>query len=182
MGQIASGNYLRVDGSDLIFGVSIVDNNGDAVVAAQTVEISIERLSDNKWWDDAGSAFTGAVEPALITAVLVGSTGIYEYTLTGGFDDSSTDYRIHIDAQNTVAFDYYQDTQVALPAEILAIKAITDILATVDGVGLEDREKFLLSHIKGKIVRTSNSLAFKAQNGTTTLYTLTGTSAERTPT
>lgn len=182
MGQIVSGNYLRTDGNDLIFSISVIDNAGDAVVAAQTVEISIERLSDNKWWDDAGSAFTGVVEPALITAVLDGSTGIYEYTLTGGFNGTSVDYRIHIDAQNTVAFDYYQDSQLALPAEILAIKVITDILETVDGVGLEDREEFLLSHIKGKIVRTSNSLAFKAQNGTTTLYTLTGTSGERTPT
>ena len=61
--------------------------------------------------------------------------------------------------------------------DVTAIKVVTDILALVDGVTLEDRERFALAYVKGKITRAGNSFIYFAQNGSTVLFTLTGSIA-----
>jgi len=182
MGQIASGNFINIDGADLTFAPTIIDNDGNGVVADQVASVSLLRKSDSKWWNDATSDFDLGAEPALDTAVLDGSTGIWVYTFTGGFDLTSLNYRVHVQLTDTVEFDFYQDIQLNLNENLASIMAITDILNSVDGIGLEDRETFLLAYIKGKVERTGNSLEYKKQNGTTKAFTLTGTTGVRTPT
>jgi hypothetical protein len=108
----ASDVVLRVSGSDLIFSISIVDSNGDAVTSSQTVDISVFQYSNSRYWNDGTSDFDQVAEPALDSAAQIGSTGIYSYTLSGGYTPGNTDYRIRIDADDTVEKDFVVDNDI----------------------------------------------------------------------
>lgn len=72
----------------------------------------------------------------------------------------------------------------SIAADIAALNDITvaDILAgTVDGKSVSVILQYLLSMAAGKIVKSTDDYLYKAQNGTTTLYTNRISTSERTP-
>jgi len=113
---------LRLSGTDIIIGVSVLDNDGNSVTASQVVEVSIQRKSDDKWW--TGAAWATGAEPAMVNAPQVGTTGIYEYTLTAGFDDNTPYYTVHIEGTVVVLRDFY-DNYMLLPDVIQALQIDT---------------------------------------------------------
>lgn len=111
---IESQSALKVSGTDLIVSSAMV-SGGVAVTSAQTVTFTIKRISDNFYWN--GSAWANISEPSGTSASQVGSTGIYEYVLTGGFLATNLSYVIHIVATNTLAFNFYF-TEVVTETEV----------------------------------------------------------------
>lgn len=98
---------LRVNGSDLVIGSAIIDSDGNAVTSGQTVKFNVQQLSDSKWWNTSTSAFDLSSEPTLISASQVDFLGVYEYTLSGGYDSTETGYRVRVEAVGIVNYDFY---------------------------------------------------------------------------
>ena len=81
----------------------MVDEDGNAVTSSQTVSFNIQRRSDGLWWNVSTSAFDLAAEPSIIAATQVGTTGVYELTLSGAYNNSDYAYTVHITTTGTVA-------------------------------------------------------------------------------
>lgn len=88
---------LMRNGDDLIFGISAVDTEGAGVTSGLTVTVSIQRVSDGNYWNDASSDFDLGTEPTLDSLTHV-RDGLYEYVLTNGAQLAKAidNYRFHI--------------------------------------------------------------------------------------
>lgn len=109
---MSDSKTLRLNGTDMIVSASVRDEDGNAVTAGQTVKFNIKRLSDMNWWNTGTSDFDLGAEPALITAPQDGTTGIYRLTLTGGFNNSSTEYQIHTQSTGVIVQDFSDDYRI----------------------------------------------------------------------
>ncbi len=121
--------FLRHQAGDIEFSIAMVDNDGDAIIAGQTVEINIQRLIDDYWWN--GSSWVTGAEPSLITAPLVGSTGVYKYTLSGAANRDEVNYMLHIKTVGIIARNYYVDQQITVNEDTTAsLQQLTDLIVS----------------------------------------------------
>ncbi len=88
-------DFIRRDGADLIVETTLINNLGNGITSGLTVTASIQRMSDQNYWDTGTPDFDSAVEGSLHTLSHV-REGIYEFTLIGGVESIERAYRIHL--------------------------------------------------------------------------------------
>ena len=110
---------LRIVGSDLQFSMPIIKQNNTVVnaTAPQTLQISVKRLTDNKWWN--GSSW--AVSETLLSCVEDGTSGMYLYTLTSGYIQGEALYRVRLKAVGVVNTDYSIEFNLVPKADMVAV-------------------------------------------------------------
>lgn len=125
-------NVIRNDGSNLIISFAILDIDGNAQTSSQGFQTNILRLSDSKWWNTGSGDFDLGTEPGLITGAQVGTTGIYQYILSSGFNNSSFDYIVRLKGITTILFDFYANCRIIpdMTGTILSVDAALDAANT----------------------------------------------------
>lgn len=133
---------LRINSSnDMIISDTVLDASGNAVTTGQTVVHNIQMLSTGLWW--GGSAFDQVSEPGGLAAAQVGTTGIYEQTLSGAFDGSTLEYIVHHTLTGTVARDFYDTDNIETGANVTSISG-----SAIQAVKMREALK---STIQGKV-------------------------------
>ena len=167
--MIDLSDIISDSGSDLTVSFSILDSSGVAVVSGQTFQTNIFRVSTEKWWNTSTSAFDLGAEPALISGTQFGTTGIYQYVLAGGFDDSSLDYIIRLKGTGNVVFDFYASTRIIPSLAILAlVSSETDWSSNFDGISK------LLEYIRGDTDEIKNKRRINDRNLSTDQHRIYG--------
>lgn len=111
---------LRIgSGTDMVISDTVVDSSGNSVTTGQTVVHNIQRLSDGMWW--GGSSFDEVSEPAGTSAAQVGTTGVYEQTLSSAFDGVSLEYKVRHQLTGTIAIDFYDTDNIETGANVIKI-------------------------------------------------------------
>ena len=82
---------IRVSGNDLIVQATVIDGSENPVTAGQTVKFVIFDYTTGQYWD--GAAFASG-SPVLNDSGGHSGDGVYEYALVGGWDGSTTSYRV----------------------------------------------------------------------------------------
>lgn len=111
-------------GADYVAHFSVADSAG-AGITGLVVKFSIYNQANSRYWDNGSGAFDSVGE-VLNTGAEIGD-GLYEYLLTGGYALGGTDFRVHIEATDSVAGDVY-DTAENFTTTTDGIKAKTDNL------------------------------------------------------
>jgi hypothetical protein len=93
---------LFVSGSDLIAHYTALDSQSSGLTGL-TVKFSVYDPSVSRYWDNGTGAFDSVGE-VLNTASEV-SDGLYQYTLTSGFTSGNSNYRVGVEATESVTGD-----------------------------------------------------------------------------
>ncbi len=173
-------NLLRLSGSDIIAGISVVDEDGNSITSSQTIKFNFQRKSDSKWWN--GSSWAAGSEPTLITAAQVNSTGIYEYTLTGGFSDNTIEFTVHVEATVTLIQNFYVNVILDTGLFIKATMFGAAVSGTLSDTQMStDLVETTNDHFKGRVITwltgplAGQSSPITGYNGGTKVLTYTQT-------
>jgi len=178
-------------GSDLKCTASIADSSGTGLTGL-TVKFSIYGQTEGFYWDNGSGAFDSAAE--VLNTGTHRADGAYDYTLTSGYTSTNVEYRVHVEATDSVTGDTYDTAEVWLvendtaniEAGITASEPISANMtqiagsATVDTRALDVWAQWILAYCTGQIDRSGNAYAYRDQGDTTDLFTLTSASANRT--
>jgi len=126
-------SLLTTDRTDIFVGAAIVDEDHNAVIAGQTLTFNIKEKSSGLWWNIATTAFDLVAKPAAINAPQDGTTGIYEITLAGAYDETKFNYQVHIVAAGIIAQDFSVNGFLLSGAA-----GITSVLAAIGALGNGD--------------------------------------------
>lgn len=91
-------------GSNLVVCFSVTDSAG-AGLTGLTVKFSIYDQTSTNYWDNASGDFDSVGE-VLNTGSEIGD-GLYEYVMTSGYALGGTEFRVHIEATESVTGDTY---------------------------------------------------------------------------
>lgn len=123
-------NFLRISGSDLVAAVALLNSNNAGISGLGTgVKFSIFRMSDSMYWDNGTGDFDSASE-VLNDASEVGTTGLYEYALTGANDTNiQSAYRVRMQATQTSTGDlgdFVSIDELISPSNVRLISDVKD--------------------------------------------------------
>jgi len=96
-------------GSNLVTHFSAANSAGTGLTGL-TVKFSIYDYASGFYWDNASGDFDSGTE-VLNTGSEIGY-GLYEYALTGGYALGGNEFRIHVEATQTVTGDIYDTAEV----------------------------------------------------------------------
>lgn len=160
--------------------------NGSAMVTGATVALSIQRLSDSKYWTGSAWQVSYTTVSGNMTELTgnISLEGKYSYTLSQAAISTTPD-AFEFSSKYTSGNDIYNRetlyTYLPTLSDISAIKEQTDrmqfsggdpplILSALDGSGLTSDESDMLASIYGKLGATTVSVQSQvAANGTMTL-------------
>lgn len=116
--------------SDLVSSFAVSDSLGDGITGL-TLKFSIYNLGNSMYWDNSSGLFN-SVSEVLNTGSEIGQ-GLYEYVLASAYDATVSEYRVRIEATDTISGDVYDvsDSFIILhdtKTDVSAIKAKTDNL------------------------------------------------------
>jgi len=116
-------SIIRRDGSDLIVETTLINSSGTGITSGVTVSASIQRQSDDLWWDSTSMDFDDVSEPSQ-DSLSHTQDGLWEFKLVGGAESVSRGMRVHLTVTgnpdvNIDAFlsDFVEGTTTALTSQ-----------------------------------------------------------------
>lgn len=188
----------------MVLSLGPVRNSLKVAITNAVVKFSLERLSDNFYWNDITDDFDLGAEPTLLDAVHI-RDGIYLFAFPAAYSVGKNRYRIHVTVAGVSPTTQDYGFDVKLGPETTDVSAVWDAarashnmagtfgeyapvslerikgLTTVDGIDVGTMFENFIAALQGEVDRpgAANVYEYKKQGGSIA-FTLTVSTIGRT--